>query len=154
VLAKYNNWATYFPAGAFQRNNASVGVVIRFPFFNASQHAHAESVDAEALRAKKEVETTKHQVSQEVLKLQHSVEQLAAAKEVSELDYEIAKANVESVEIRMNSGTATMHDAADARTEMFEKYNSLQDANFELLKAQVGLLRATGDLESWVEQSK
>lgn len=151
VLAKYNNWVTYFPQGTFQRNNASVGVVIRFPFFNASQHAHAEAVDAEALRAKKEVESTKHQVSQQVLKLQHSVEELHAAQAVSELEYEIAKSNVDAIEIRMKSGTATIHDDADARTDMYEKYNSLQDANFELLKAQVGLLRATGDLENWVE---
>ena len=151
VLAKYNNWITYFPQGTFQRNNASVGVVIRFPFFNASQHAHAEAVDAEALRAKKEVESTKHQVSQQVLKLQHSVEELQAAQAVSELEYEISKSNVDAVAIRMNSGTATIHDDADARTDMYEKYNSLQDANFELLKAQVGLLRTTGDLENWVE---
>jgi outer membrane protein TolC len=151
VLAKYNNWVTYFPQGTFQRNNASVGVVIRFPFFNASQHAHAEAVDAEALHAKKEVESTKHQVSQQVLKLQHSVEQLQAAQQVSELEYEIAKSTVDAVAIRMNSGTATIHDDADARTNMYEKYNSLQDANLELLKTQVGLLRATGDLENWVQ---
>ena len=151
VLAKYNNWVTYFPQGTFQRNNASVGVVIRFPFFNASQHAHAEVVDAEALRAKKEVESTKHQVSQQVLKLQHSVGELQAAQAVSELEYEIAKSNLDAVEIRMNSGTATIHDDADSRTNLYEKYDSLQDANFELLKAQVGLLRATGDLENWVE---
>ena len=151
VLAKYNNWVTYFPQGTFQRNNASVGVVIRFPFFNASQHAHAEAVDAEALRAKKEVESTKHQVSQQVLKSQHSVEELQAAQAVSELEYEISKSNLDAVAIRMNSGTATIHDDADARTDMYEKYNSLQDADFELLKAQVGLLRTTGDLENWVE---
>lgn len=151
VLAKYNNWVTFFPQGTFQRNNASVGVVIRFPFFNASQHAHAEAVDAEALRAKKEVESTKHQVSQQVLKLQHSVEELQAAQAVSELEYEISKSNLDAVAIRMNSGTATIHDDADARTDMYEKYNSLQDADFELLKAQVGLLRTTGDLENWVE---
>ena len=151
VLAKYNNWVTYFPQGTFQRNNASIGVVIRFPFFNASQHAHAEAVDAEALRAKKEVESTKHQVSQQVLKLQHSVEELQAAQAVSQLEYEIAKSDVDAVEIRMSSGTATIHDDADARTDMYEKYNSLQDANFELLKAQVGLLRTTGDLQNWVE---
>ena len=56
--------------------------------------------------------------------------------------------------IRMNSGTAGVHDAAAARTEMFEKYDALQDSSFELSKARIGLLRATGELESWVEQSK
>ena len=151
VLAKYNNWAKFFPIGTFDRNNATLGVVIRFPFFNASQHAHAEAADAEAVHAQREVETTKGQVSQQVLKLQHSVQELAAAQEVSELEYEIAKSNVDAVDIRMNSGNATIHDSANARAEMYEKYNSLQDANFELLRSRVGLLRVTGDLESWVE---
>lgn len=151
VLAKYNNWAKFFPVGTFERNNATVGVVIRFPFFNAAQRAHAEAADAEALHAQKDVETAKSQVSQEVLKLQRSVQELAAAQQVSELEYEIAKSNVAAVDIRMNSGNASIHDSANARAEMYGKYNTLQDANFELLRSRVGLLRATGNLESWVE---
>lgn len=154
VLAKFNNWLQFFPTKAFERNNATLGVVIRFPFFNASQHAHAEAADADALRARKEVESTKNQVSAETLKLQRSVEQLTAAKEVSELEYEIAKSDADAVEIRMTSGNATVHDAAGARIQLAEKYTALQDANFQLLRARVSLLRATGELESWVEQTK
>jgi outer membrane protein TolC len=154
VLAKFNNWLQFFPTKAFERNNATVGIVIRFPFFNASQHAHAEAADADAIRARKELQSTKNQVSQEILKLQHGVEQLRAAREVSELEYEIAKSNVDAVEIRTKSGTSTVHDAANTRTEMFEKYSALQDADFQLLRARIGLLRATGDLESWVERGK
>jgi len=153
VLAKFNNWVQFFPR-AFERNNATVGVVIRFPFFNASQHAHAEAADAEAVRARKEAEATKNQVSQETLKVRHSVEQLAAAKEVSELEYEIAKSEVDAVQIRMNSGNATVHDSANARLQLAEKYNALQDANFQLQRARIGLLRTTGGLEKWVEQSR
>ncbi|MBV9182594.1 MAG: TolC family protein [Acidobacteria bacterium] len=153
VLAKFNNWVQFFPR-AFQRNNATVGVVIRFPVFNAGQKAHAEAADADALRARQEVEATKNQVSQETLRLERAVEQLAAARKVSQLEYEIAKSNVDALVIRMNSGSAGVHDAALARTEMFEKYNALQDAGFELSKARIGLLRTTGELESWVEQSK
>jgi outer membrane protein TolC len=154
LLAKFNNWVQFFPQKAFERNNATIGIVIRFPFFNASQRAHAEAADADAIRARKEVENTKNQVSQETLRLQRTVEQLAAARKVSQLEYEIAKSNVDAVLIRMNSGTAGVHDAASARTEMSEKYNALQDSSFELSKARIALLRATGELESWVEQSK
>ena len=154
VLAKFNNWTQFFPVGAFQRNNASVGVVIRFPFFNASQHAHAQAADAEATRARKEVDATKNQVSQQTLKLQHSVQQLAAAKDVAELEYEIAKSDLDTVEIRLNSGNATVHDAANARIQLGAKYDALQDANFQFVRAQIGLLRVTGGLESWVEQTK
>lgn len=151
VLAKYNNWVQFFPQ-AFERNNATVGVVIRFPFLNYAQRAHAQAADADTVRANAEVQSTKQQVSQQTLKLQRSVEQLSAAQQVSELEYELAQSNAQAAEVRVNSGTATVHDAADARTQMFEKYNALEDANFELLRAQIGLLRATGELQSWVEK--
>lgn len=154
VLAKFNNWLQFFPTKAFERNNATVGVVIRFPFFSLAQHAHADAADAYALRARKEVESTKDRVSQETMKLRHSVQQLSAAKEVAELEYEIAKSGAEAVDIRLTSGGATVHDAANARVQAAEKYNALQDADFQLLRARIGLLRMTGDLQSWVEQGR
>src|SRR5215470_17764632 len=150
VLSEYNNYDQFFKT--FQRNNASLGVVIRFPFLNFSQRAHAQGADAEALHANKEVENAKNQISQEVLKLQRSVEQLKAAQEVAELEYKPAQSNVNSVDIRMNSGMANLHDQADAQTDLSEKFNSLEDAKFQLLRARIGLLRATGELESWAQK--
>jgi outer membrane protein TolC len=129
-------------------------VVIRFPFFSPSQRAHAEAADAEAVRASKEVDSTKNQVSQQTLKLRRSVEQLHAAQEVSELEYEIAQSNVEAMQIKIKSGTATLNEGDQTRADLSAKYNALQDANFELVRARVGLLRATGELQSWVDQGK
>jgi outer membrane protein TolC len=150
VLAKYNNYDQFFVT--FERNNASLGAVIRFPFLNFSQRAHAQAADAEATRAHKEVENAKNQVSQEVLKLQRSVEQLKAAQDVSQLEYELARSNANAVEIRINSGTANIHDQADAQTDLAEKFNSLEDAKFQLMRARIGLLRATGELGAWAEK--
>ena len=150
VLAKYNNWQQFFVSNAFQRNNASVGVVIRFPFFNAPQRAHAEAADADAARAKADMQAVKDQVSQQVLKLQSSARQAAAAKEVSELEFELSKSTFDEIEVRMNSGGATVHDEANARGDMSEKYNQLQDSDFELTRARLALMRATGDLAAWV----
>jgi outer membrane protein TolC len=154
VLAKFNNWTQFFPNNVFERNNATVGVVIRFPFFNPSQRAHAQAADAEAIRANKEVDATKNQVSQQELKLRRSVAQLQAAQQVSELEYEIVQSSAEAVDIRIKSGTATVNEGDQTRSELSEKYNALQDANFQLLRVRVGLLRATGELESWVDQGK
>jgi outer membrane protein TolC len=154
VLAKFNNWTQFFPNNVFERNNATVGVVIRFPFFSPSQKAHAEAADAEAVRATKEVESTKNQVSQQTLKLRRSVEQLQAAQEVSELEYEIAQSNVEAMQIKIKSGTASLNEGDQARADLSAKYNALQDANFELIRARVELLRITGELQSWVDQGK
>ena len=149
VLAKYNNWEQFFPK-AFQRNNASIGIVIRFPFFNAPQRAHAEAADADAARAKADAQSVKDQVSQQVLKLQSSARQASAAREVSDLEYQLAKSSFDEIEVRMNSGGATVHDEANARSDMSEKYNQLQDADFELVRARLALMRATGGLAAWI----
>jgi outer membrane protein TolC len=148
VLARYNNYDKFFKT--FERNNATIGVVLRFPFLNSSQRARAEAADALALKAKKEAEAAKNQVSEETLRRQRSVEQMAAAQEVADLEYQVAQSSLESLQIRLDAGTANWHDLQDAREQLNERYNSLQDANFELQRARVALLRATGELESWL----
>jgi outer membrane protein TolC len=154
LLASFNNYQNFFRPGSFQPNNATVGVEIRFPFLNPSQHARAQAADATALHAKKDVETTKNQVAEQTLKLQRSVEQLAAAQQVVDLEYQIAKSNLDALQIRVDSGSATLHDLDDAGNQVHERYDALQDTNFELQRARISLLRATGDLESWVGVGK
>ena len=150
LLATFNNYQTFFRPGSFQQHNATVGVAIRFPFFNPPQHARAQAADAEALHARKDAEAAKNQVSEQTLRLQRSVEQLVAAQEVADLESQIAKSNLDAVQIRVDAGTATVHEADDARNRANERYDALQDANFELQRARILLLRATGDLEAWV----
>ncbi|HEV2960520.1 MAG TPA: TolC family protein, partial [Candidatus Angelobacter sp.] len=154
LLATFNNYEKYFQPHSFQSNNATVGVEIRFPFFNPSQHAQAQAADAAALHAKKDVEATKNQVSEQTLKLQRSVAQLAAAQQVVDLEYQIAKSNLEATQTRLDSGSATLHDLDDVRNQANERYDALQDTNFELERARISLLRATGDLEAWVGVGK
>jgi outer membrane protein TolC len=150
LLAAYNNYDQFFQPGSFQRHNATIGVSIRFPFFNPSQKAHAEAADAEAFHAKKDAEGAKNQVSEETLRLQRSVEQLAAAQQVADLEYQVAQSNYEAVQVRVDAATANVHDLEDARTQSDQLYNTLQDANFELERARITLLRATGELADWV----
>jgi outer membrane protein TolC len=154
LLASFNNYENYFRPGSFQQHNATIGVVLRFPFFNPSQHAHAQAADAEAVHARSDVTAAKDKVSEETLKLQRAVEQLAASQEVADLEYQIAQSNFDAVKVRVDASTATLHDAEDARIQANERYNELQDANFELERGRIQLLRATGDLESWVQGGK
>ena len=150
LLASFNNYQQFFQPHSFQPNNATIGVVIRFPFFSPTQRAHAQAADAESVRAKKDIEVTHNQVSEQTLKLQRAVAQLNAAQEVADLEYQVAKSDLEAIEIRQQSGTATLHEEDNARAQAAERYTSLQDANFELERARINLLRATGDLGAWV----
>jgi outer membrane protein TolC len=152
LLARYNNYDDFFKT--FQRHNATVGVVLRFPFLNPSQRARADAADATALKARKDAEGTRNQVSEETLRLQRSVEQMTAAQEVADLEYQVAQSNLESLKVRMDAGTVGWHDVQDAREQANDRYDSLQDANFELERARITLLRATNELESWVGPGK
>jgi hypothetical protein len=54
----------------------------------------------------------------------------------------------------VDSGSATLHELDDARGQANEHYDALQDTNFELQRARISLLRATGELEAWVGVGK
>jgi outer membrane protein TolC len=142
-----NNYTTYYPH--IQPNNATIGVAIRFQFFNASQRARAEGADAEALKAKKQAEAARNQVSEETLKLQRAAEQLAAARDVAQLEYQLAQSGFEAAQTRIDAKTGTLHELADARVQANERYLLFQDSEFEYQRVRLNLLRATGELETW-----
>ena len=148
VLSTFNNYFDFYKT--FARNNATVGVSIRFPFLNPSQFAHARAADAEAIHARKDAQAAKNQVSEETLRLQRSVQQLAAAEQVAELEYQVANSGLEALQVRSESSNTTIHDVDEARTQSNERFSALQDVKFQLERAQITLLRATGDLSGWL----
>jgi outer membrane protein TolC len=153
-LATYNNYQKYYQPHSFQPNNVTIGVAIHFPFFNYAQHARIDQAKAEALKATKQADAARNQASEETLRLQRSVTQLQAARDVAELEYEIAQKDLEAVHTRMDSSTANLHDLVTVQTQASERFIALQDVSFELQRSQVSLLRATGDLETWALGSK
>lgn len=160
LFSKYNNYEDFFRK--FQRNNATFGVMIRFPFLNFVQRAHAAQADADAIKARKQVDMVKNQVSSDTLRLQRSVRQLAAAQQVAQLEYQLAQSDVESTQIRAESGAApapglqavSARDVSNVRIQAADKYSQYLDTTFELDKARLQLLRATGELEAWAVPSK
>jgi outer membrane protein TolC len=150
-LAQYNNYDQFFKT--FEANNATVGVAIRFPILSSVQRAHAQAADAEAVKATRQAEAAKNQVSEETLKFQRAVRQLEAAQEVAQLEYEVAKAGFDATQTRMDASSATIKDLGESRAQASERYIALQDTTFELQKARVGLMRSTGDLEKWINGS-
>jgi outer membrane protein TolC len=146
-LSTFNNYDQFYRK--FQPNNATLGVSIRFPLFNASQKARAQAADAEAFRAKKQAEAARNQVTEETLKLQRAAEQLEAAREVAQLEYQLAQSGLDAAQTRIEAKTGTLHELADARAQANERYLAFQDADFEYQRVRLNLLRATGDLEKW-----
>jgi len=148
-FSTFNNYTQYFPAHTFQPDNATIGFGLRIPIFNASQRARADGAAAEALKAKKQAEAARNQVAEETLKLQRSAEQLDAAREVAQLEYELAQSALEAAQTKIDAKTGTLHELADARVQAAERFLLFQDADFEYQRVRLSLMRATGDLENW-----
>jgi outer membrane protein TolC len=161
MFARYNNYDLYF--NRFQRNNATVGVAIRFPFLDFPQRARAEAADAEAVKARRQARVTKQQVSGETLKLARQAKQLAAAEQVAQLDYQLSQAELEAVQARIQAaapGSLAVpgqpvppspgpRELQTARIEMSDKFSTYLATSFELDKTRLQLLRAAGKLEDW-----
>lgn len=164
LFTKYNNYDLYF--NRFQRNNGALGVAIRFPFMNFAQDAHAEAADADAIKAKRQAEMTRDQVSTQTLQLAGAVQQLAASEQVAQLEYQLAQNQAEVIQTRIQSQapappqeaaqgqTATPRDLQQAKLDAADRYSQYLDTNFELRKARLQLLRATGELEQWALTGK
>jgi outer membrane protein TolC len=161
LFSRYNNYDLYF--SRFQRNNATLGVAIRFPFLNFAQRARAEAAAAEAVKAQREAEVTKRRVSTDTLKLARAIKQWDAAEQVAQLDYQLAQAQVDAVQARIQTaapgtpgapGQAAIappgpRELEAARIQANDKYSTYLDTGFELQKARLQLLRAAGKLDEW-----
>src|SRR5579871_1835921 len=147
VLARYNNYDVFF--NHFQRNNATIGVAIRFPFLNPAQKALARSAEADYLKAQKDVQAAKDRAGADALRLQRSVAQLSAANEVTKLEHQLAEADVETIHEKIQTGGASLKDEQSARITEHERYTNYLDSTFQLDRAQVQLLRQIGELEGW-----
>jgi outer membrane protein TolC len=131
-----------------------VGLVLRLNFLNESQRARAHAADAAAIRAKADADSARNKMSEEALRLQRSVEQLSAAQQVADLEYQVAQSSFDALKVRLDAGTANFHEVEDAREQANERYNGLLDASFELQRARIALLRVTGELAKWVSGQK
>jgi outer membrane protein TolC len=147
LLAKYNNYQDFFKT--FQRNALTVGASIRFPIFNTTQKTTIASANADTIKARRQAEDIRNQISEDTLKLQRSLRQLAAAREVARLEYEISQANIDQVQLKIEAGQATAKDQQQVQIDINDKQTALLDSTLELYKAQMQMLRATGEIQQW-----
>lgn len=136
-------------------NTASIGIEIKFPLLDKVRRAAAVQSTADALRSENELLGLRFDEDQGRKKLLHSLPELAAGAELAELEQKIAEADLNSALLQMKQSTGgpvlTPKDEMNARIQERQKYLGLLDAKLQLAKAQISLLRQTGELEKWLQ---
>lgn len=157
-FAKFQNFAEYYHN--FQQNNVSAGIQLTFPLFDRSEKARAQASAADAARAQAEADQDRDQASEATLQMRRSIDELAAQQRVAQLQSELAQEQLKSIESQAANGTgsattpaATPAQEQQARIEERERYEDWLDARFSLMKVELNLLQATGQITDWVQAS-
>jgi outer membrane protein TolC len=147
LLSTFNNYDQVYKK--FTRNNYTFGLNIRFNFLNFSQRATAAAADADAIRAKKAAELVRDDTELQARKMQRSLRQLAAARDVAKLQWEISQSGVDATQAKIETGQASERDLESARLDASDRYAQYLDAIQQLFTAQVQVLKSTGKIQEW-----
>ena len=157
-FAKYQNFQEYYHN--FQQNNISAGIQVTIPIFDPSLKAKAQASAASAARAQAQADASRDQLSEATLQMRRSIDELAAQQRVAQIQDEISEEQLRSVESELTSGSgspaapaASPIQAEQARIEERERYEDMLDSSFALMKVELNLLRATGQITTWVQSS-
>jgi outer membrane protein TolC len=162
-INEFNNYEQFYQPHTFTPNNVSFGLQITVPFFDFALRAKAKQTAAEALRATVEAEQAQRQNDVQVATLTGNLRELDAQAEVAGLKQQIADAQLKTVLVQLESGNGsgsgpgaqpqtTPKAEQLARIDERQKYQDALDANFDLAKARLGLLRALGHMDDWLHE--
>jgi outer membrane protein TolC len=154
-FAKFNNLQDYY--FRFQQNNAAVGVQITVPLFDMAHKAKAREAAADASHAEHEADTLRDQFFDSRLRARHTAAELSTRAEIAALDQRLAQQQLDVLLVQLKAGSGnlsgpqmTPKDEQTARIAEREKYVAVLNANFEAAQAKISLMRASGELESWL----
>lgn len=68
---------------------------------------------------------------------------------MAKLEWEVSQGDLEAVKVRVGAGLANTRDEQNAALDSDDKYAAYLDSEFELSRAELQLLRLTGELENW-----
>ncbi len=141
-------------------NNFGLAAQISFPLFNAATNAHARGSAAEAVHADEQAVQGRELAEEQVVQLRQSFPELRAQARVADLQAQLASQQLQAVLLQLASPPAnptaaplTPADEMQARINERIRFSDALDARFMLLKAQLSLLRSTGELRLWIDRA-
>lgn len=168
-FAQYNrnttvlNNVNYFFAHPLPANNFFSGFSINIPLFDMGHRAKGHESDADALRARVEADEAQRQNDLQITQLNANLRELDAQAEVATLKQQIAAEDLKTVETELESGNGAAGQPGSpaqvspkagelAHIDERQKFIDAEEAGLELDRARLGLLRALGHMQDWINE--
>lgn len=140
-------------------NNFSSGISIDVPLFDMGRRAKAREAAADALRSVVEAEQAERQSDIEISNLTNTIRELDTVAEIASLKQQISSEQLQTVLTQLELGTGgagaqpqlTPKAEQLARIDEIQKLDDSMDAGLDLSKARLGLLRALGHMQDWLQ---
>lgn len=154
-----NDYSTYFKN--FTPNNFAFGFSFQIPVFDRSHRAKARESAADALRATVEAEQAQRQNEIQIAFLTGSLRELDTLAEIAGLKEQIAREQLQTVLAKLELGNGPEPGAQTqlspkteqlARIDERQKFQDALDAELDLSKTRLSLLRALGHMEDWLAE--
>lgn len=159
-FSTFNNYQLYYPAIKNNFNAFGAGVQIQLPLSDAGHKARAREALFAAASSEQDAIYARQQEAEGRLKQQHSQDQLLLRVQLATLDNELARQQLDAMLVQLNTGTGnssgpqmTPKDEQNARIQERQRYLDLLDSEFQLQQIEIGLLRQSGQLESWLKSA-
>ena len=145
LFAKFNNFDQYF--NRFQRNNGQIGLSFQLPVLaGTAASAATATAQAESSRLRTELGRVRNRTSYATQRAYQAVTNAERSRELARLELELQRENVAVTLARQESGRATLADVEQARFQEGERWIGYYDAQYQLERAKVALLRWSGAL--------
>jgi outer membrane protein TolC len=144
LFSKVNNFEEFFRN--FQRNNVNVGVAVRIPIFSSRASAGVALARSQLQEAEVDVGNRRAALASEVREKARRSRGLDAAREVARLELKLAQENLGIVQAKFGQGRANLAGLEQARLDESEKWLAFLDAEFDRQRAELELLKTTGQL--------
>jgi outer membrane protein len=158
-ISPINNVSDYYNLNG-RYNTMQFGVAIQFPLFDKVHAAKARETASDAMHAKHEAEFVRDQQNEARLRLRSSLAELSTRLELTELDRDIARDQLKAMLLEVQTRSADVtggrqmnpKDEVFARLDERQKYIDWLDADLDLHRTEITVMRQDGKLDDWLKQ--
>lgn len=154
VLSKINHYQEFFNPNSFQRNNVTAGIQVVIPIFAARTSANVALAKSNLDEASLDLLDTKRTIQEGAEQQVRTLKEADAAEEVARLDLQLAQEQLQNTQSDFNQGQATLAQLEQAHVLENQKWLAFLDADLGREKAQLDLLKSTGQLAQVFQQKQ
>jgi outer membrane protein TolC len=149
LYSRANNFQDFFQK--FERHGVTIGLRAQIPIFSSRTSAQVELARSELAAAEMDLQAKRAQIEMSVRLQSRAHREAEAQQEVARLELQLAQDNLRVLQAQYEEGRAGLRELERARLDENEKWMHYVNARFQRQKAQLELLRTTGQIAGMLQ---